>query len=370
MIRLFYKIRGPKLGSPHSSGSGSGLSGFGGGIGPYGFGFKILTKSKELKSVYPNLAKFKLFISHTGLEEETNQLKHFMISEVPSLIICVGRCREGFDDPMVDVGINLEPVQNRGVVVFVQKTGRTLRHSGEKVKGHMMDTFTLISEEEKTKQICNLVVGYCLFLEDCDCGSVDEELKSADYEKLISNIKVNTSRGCVTYRTPKGKEIVINIKSTSMKTLDWKKLPHKLIEDIKSRFYSNGIGYETTKSIIRSAEPKIMTKEAYFTITKVDKRLPEDPEEVFKGQFRGWIDYLSIERKYYDLETCKVKCREYIKTKVQVSDIYNYSGICQALCSLDDNFPPLDLWCDYYNVKVISQLIVMSKKKKPKFLFK
>jgi hypothetical protein len=35
-----------------------------------------------------------------------------------------------------------------------------------------------------------------------------------------------------------------------------------------------------------------------------DERLTKDPEKDFKGQFTNWIDYLSIERKYYDFETC------------------------------------------------------------------
>ena len=35
-----------------------------------------------------------------------------------------------------------------------------------------------------------------------------------------------------------------------------------------------------------------MSKKDYYNLIKLDLRLPEYPDEVFKGKFINWIDYL------------------------------------------------------------------------------
>ena len=68
--------------------------------------------------------------------------------------------------------------------------------------------------------------------------------------------------------------------------------------------------YEKARKII--ADKNIKSKESYYELCERDNRLSIEPEIVFKGQFTNWIEYLSIERVYYDLETCKNKVGEYL----------------------------------------------------------
>jgi superfamily II DNA or RNA helicase len=317
---------------------------------------KILDTCKENKSKYPNLNKIKIFISHTGKSIiEDNDLNKFVVYNKPCLLICVGRCREGFDDPKIDLGINLDAVQNRGMIVFIQETGRTLRLYGEKERGIMMDTFTFIDEEMKIEQIANIIVGYSLFLKQLDINSDKIDI-SKEYNTLLNSLKSNGNK--IVLKTPKDKEIIFNITSSKLKSVDWNNLPKTLIEKINKEFYKNGISYEMAKKIILETNPKLMSKEEYFELCNKDERLPKEPEFAFKGIFKGWINYLSIERIYYDLETCKNKVYEYL---INIENIdLELTNLTKNLKRIDDNFPSYDLWCDYYNINDLSEIFILN----------
>ena len=84
----------------------------------------------------------------------------------------------------------------------------------------------------------------------------------------------------------------------------------------------------------------------------------------YKGKFTNWVDYLSIEKKYYDIVMCKKKVNEYLKKYPELKKInYDLTYICNYLCELDSMFPPYDLWCDYYNVNDLKELIMIKKSK-------
>jgi hypothetical protein len=93
--------------------------------------------------------------------------------------------------------------------------------------------------------------------------------------------------------------------------------------------------------------------------------LHKEPEIVFKGQFTNWIEYLSIERVYYDLETCKNKVNEYLCMYPQIKKHYlDLSIISNKLCELDTLFPPNGLWVEYYDVKDLREIITITNIKK------
>src|SRR5690606_10337903 len=99
-------------------------------------------------------------------------------------------------------------------------------------------------------------------------------------------------------------------------------------------------------------------------------RLSKEPEVVFEGRFTNWIEYLSIERIYYDLETCKNKVDEYLSLYPEIKKhCLDLSIICKELCKIDVNFPPNDLWSEYYNVKYLTSIIVINKKKKKSIFY-
>lgn len=121
--------------------------------------------------------------------------------------------------------------------------------------------------------------------------------------------------------------------------------------------------YEKARKII--ADKNIKSKESYYELCERDNRLSKEPEIAFKGQFTNWIEYLSIERVYYDLETCKNKVSEYLLLYPEIKKYYlDLSIVSNELCKIDILFPPNGLWVEYYNVKDLRDLITITNKKK------
>ena len=121
--------------------------------------------------------------------------------------------------------------------------------------------------------------------------------------------------------------------------------------------------YEKARKII--ADKNIKSKKSYDELCERDNRLSKEPEIVFKGQFINWIEYLSIERVYYDLETCKNKVSDYLLLYPELKNNYfDLSFVSNELCKIDTLFPPNDLWVEYYNVNELQDIITITNKKK------
>jgi len=115
--------------------------------------------------------------------------------------------------------------------------------------------------------------------------------------------------------------------------------------------------YEKARKII--ADKNIKSKESYYELCEKDNRLSKEPEIAFKGQFTNWIEYLSIERVYYDLETCKNKVGEYLSNETDID--FEFTNITKSLKILDDMFPPYDLWNEYYDINDLTEIIKQNK---------
>ena len=124
-----------------------------------------------------------------------------------------------------------------------------------------------------------------------------------------------------------------------------------------------GTTYEKARKII--ADKNIKNKEEYYELCENNNRLSIEPELTYCGQFTNWVEYLSIERIYYDLETCKNKVNELLIKFNEIKKHYlDLSFVCKELCKLDNNFPPNNLWVEYYNVKDLRDIIIIVNKKK------
>ena len=124
-----------------------------------------------------------------------------------------------------------------------------------------------------------------------------------------------------------------------------------------------GTSYERAKRII--AENGIKNREQYYELCDRDHRLTSEPEITYNGQFTNWVDYLGIERVYYDPETCKIKVGECLSKYPELrTNGLDLAKMCAELCLLDPLFPPNGLWTDYYNIRELSEIIVIPKKRK------
>jgi hypothetical protein len=106
----------------------------------------------------------------------------------------------------------------------------------------------------------------------------------------------------------------------------------------------------------------VKNKEDYMELCERDIRLSKDPETMFAGQFTNWLEYLGIQRVYYELDDCKKKVSEYSE---QIRAYYmDLSKACSELCKLDQRFPPNGMWVEYYNVKDLRNIISVAPTKK------
>ncbi len=123
------------------------------------------------------------------------------------------------------------------------------------------------------------------------------------------------------------------------------------------------ITYQKAKKII--AKENIKNKEDYYKLCDRDIRLSKEPERLFKKDFKGWIDYLSIERIYYDFDTCRRKINEYLLLYPELrKHNLNLSYISAELCKIDNLFPPFGLWAEYYDKDNIDKVIILNIIKK------
>jgi hypothetical protein len=153
----------------------------------------------------------------------------------------------------------------------------------------------------------------------------------------------------------------INRHSINSKEIKYNSNEYNEINDVKSMLLNlleldKKITYEKARKIITNKN--IKNKKSYYELCKKDNRLSKEPEIVFKEQFTNWIEYLSIERIYYDFETCKNKVDEYLLLYPEIKKNYfDLSIVSNELCNIDKLFPPNDLWIDYYNIKSLNDII-------------
>ena len=129
------------------------------------------------------------------------------------------------------------------------------------------------------------------------------------------------------------------------------------------------ISYEKAKLLIK--EKNIKNKEEYYKISENDNRLSSNPEELYNGKFKNWIDYLSIDKKeYYDKEECKKMVYKYLQENLNIkNNNLDYEKITKELYKIDAKFPPNGLWIDFYNINHINEIIHIDKKKKGKRIY-
>ena len=124
-----------------------------------------------------------------------------------------------------------------------------------------------------------------------------------------------------------------------------------------------GFTYDKAKKeIIRLQQGyEIKNLDDYKILYTKDIRFPEDPKEYYGSKFKGWFDFLSLERKYYTLDECKIKCKEILRLRpeLKIKNRFNYLEICKVLFNIQNtNFPPYEMWLDYYNENNIKDLSI------------
>ena len=295
----------------------------------------------------PNLFKSN-YHSEMNNREQKEILKNFEKSKF-GIISCVYCLGEGWDFPLLDA------------VVFSENMSSNIRIVQSALRASRKNKL----QPDKITKIIIPILNKNDWLENNDnpdFKKVREIIYQMGLEDETISQKIKVSFIDVKKTNSKPKKI-INNHNNDLGIYN-EELTKSLILKTNKRT-SIGITYEKARKII--SEKNIKTKEDYYELCNNDNRLEKEPEIIFKGQFTNWIEYLSIKRIYYDLETCKKKVNEYLLLYPEIKKNIDLSFVNNELCKIDPLFPPNKLWIEYYNVKDLQEIIKIIIIKKKKF---
>jgi len=264
------------------------------------------------------------------------------------IITCVYCLGEGWDFPLLDGVVFAENMTSK--IRIVQSALRASRKNKQDTNKKTKIILPILNREDWLENN-----------ENPDLKKVREVIYQIGLEDETITQKIKVFRIDIEKQKPKSKK-----KEEREMVDEFGEYDDELTQTLRLKTIKRtalNTSYEKARKII--ADKNIKSKEIYYELCERDNRLSKEPEIVFKGQFTNWIDYLSIERVYYDLETCKNKVGEYLLLYPEIKKQYlDLSIVSSELCKIDALFPPNGLWVEYYNVKDLRDIITITNKKK------
>ena len=294
-----------------------------------------------------NDLSYNYYYSNLHNKEQNKILNNYNKSNY-GIISCVYCLTEGYDNLLIDGVIFSENMTSN--IRIVQSALRAFRKNKlepnkiSKIILPILNINDLLNNNENIdlKKIREII--YQMSLED---------------ETIIQKIKVLKFN--INNHNNKSSDVYTN-------KIDFGIYDNELTQKLKLKIiprYINDISYEKAK-LINKEKLTDKSKKAYYELCNQDSRLSKNPEEKYKNIF-DWIDYLNIEKIYYDINECKNKINEYLILYPNIKqNNLDLSFICNELCKLDNKFPPNDVWCEYYQVNNLNKIIkiILDKKNK------
>lgn len=294
----------------------------------------------------PNLY-YSNYHSEMKLKDQKEIINNFEKAKF-GIITCVYCLGEGWDFPLLDAVVFAENMTSN--IRIVQSALRASRKNKNDINKKTKIILPILNRDDWLENN-----------ENHDLKKVREVIYQMGLEDETITQKIKVFRIDIEKQKPKKRE-----KEESEMVDEFGEYDDELTQKLRLKTIKRtalATTYEKSRKII--ADKNIKSKESYYELCKKDNRLSKEPEIVFKGQFTNWIEYLSIERIYYDFETCKNKVGEYLLLYPEIKKHYlDLSIISNELCKLDTNFPPNGLWVEYYNVKDLTYIITITNKKK------
>lgn len=237
---------------------------------------------------------------------------------------------------------------------IIQSIGRGIRPDELGIDGRNLNKILMIllpiyidfNEDLKTEygRIID-VLKYLLY---------DVEISIDEFEFIQKTMSSLPSENIGNFKKYNGLE---NIKAIILDLLEYDR-----IENLRKE-----MTYGRAKNIL--SEKNIKSKKEYFELCKTDLRFYENPDEIYSGQFENWVKYFGITKIYYDFKTCKNKIHEYLTKYPEIKKNHlDLSSVAIKLCEIDENFPSPELWCDYYAINNLIEIININQKKKKRNL--
>ena len=286
---------------------------------------------------------------HSELNSKTQKkiINNFENAKI-GIITCVYCLGEGWDFPLLDGVVFAENMTSN--IRIVQSALRASRKNKNDINKRTKIILPILLRDDWLENEQNL-----------DLKKVKEIIYQMGLEDETISQKIKFFKIAVEVHNENGRQI--NKTETVAEFGEYDEaMTQKLRLKTVKRIAMN-VTYEKAKIII--SDKNIRCKDDYYKLCETDNRLTKEPETVFKGQFKNWIEYLNIKREYYDLETCMTKVKMNLLLHPDLKKhCLDLSNVCKRMTELDVLFPPNGLWVEYYNVIELKDIIVIDNKKK------
>ena len=241
--------------------------------------------------------------------------KEFFDSDGKAIMICVNRFREGSDIKKLDMGVYLDRVKKRTILVAMQTSGRVLRVDklGKKTHGFIVDCLINDNTEKIEMLTAQLILSYYNKILSLAEDNVENNKNIDNYKKLLDKIgmsKYDEKEKELTVPLDDDKEMKIKLKLTT-KSFDWKYLKTILMENLDKKYDISK--EEKFKQIIEKLKKRKQFTmecdfwEVYRNLDKDKYELPETDE--FYEEYKEFLD----EKTWFEL--LEFDTSGYYKTK-------------------------------------------------------
>uniref|UniRef100_A0A6C0DYV3 Helicase ATP-binding domain-containing protein n=1 Tax=viral metagenome TaxID=1070528 RepID=A0A6C0DYV3_9ZZZZ len=279
---------------------------------------KVPTKIKEIK-------KENIYMDHSQTDDEGKDYLEFKNIK-NGIIVCANKYREGSDIKYLGACVLADFVLEKSQCVFIQCIGRVQRKEEkdypEKKISYVIDHYDISDDKQITiKGIVKKLIGYYTdFYNHTTLKQTDRDLLD-EYNKIMRTYEFKKKDKIIVLQLNNKLKININIDDVDISMSDTEtEVKIELEEKFKKE---NNLTDDKLLSIEYKAFTKnnkeyynIESKEEYMEYIKT-KKLEPNPETKYKSIWKGWNDYLGIEKQKYINTSKEVKyiCKKYNITK-------------------------------------------------------
>lgn len=251
-----------------------------------------------------------------------DQITDFKQCPNNSILLVVFRANEGFDDPLVEIVVDLDFVETRSSLFLLQKIGRAQRICNNKQCGYYIAPIVDENKIDTLNYISELLYDYIKAVTAIDKKFSKNNAKDKDntnYYNIIAKYIDFDNIYNISHQ-----DITDNIKLMIERDKD--ELLCKNIMNIIKSYINKGHIVESVKD--------------YHKLCTIDNRLPMDPEVTFK-YFPGWTTYLHINRNKYYSDPGNVVESIQNTLKIHNCDSYDAHTIYNYCRGFDEKIPPM-----------------------------
>ena len=229
----------------------------------------------------------------------------FVKSKGMSIMLCVGKYREGSDIPYVDCGVYLDAVQKRGTLVAMQTSGRIMRkdNKNKKTKAYIIDTFIQDDKKDLNTMTAEKVIEYYKKILKLSDKLEGETQKYDEICKYIENTIIDEKEQTIKIR--KDNKIVVEL-DMIFTGCDWSKLPSIIKKAVEDKMkVSEEDKFKLIIKKLRTIEDFTMECDFWEVYEDLDKNkynLPENLYDEYKEFFdkSTWFELMEYNMsKYY-----------------------------------------------------------------------